>query len=99
MDIGAFLKAREQAAAIDGIGLGPLRGQPPRPEGERGRFWQWVDDETPSTQIGSSLRRTLAQGRCMLTIAIAIEVEGPRVEPLSTAAMSIYERTGGTCPD
>ena len=30
----------------------------PRPDGERDRFWQWVDDETPSTQIGSSLRRT-----------------------------------------
>ncbi len=37
------------------------------------------------------------QGRCMLTIGI--EVEGPRVEPLSAAAASIYERTGGTCPD
>ena len=59
MDIGAFLKVREQAAAIDGIELGPLRAQPPRPEGERDRFWQWVDDETPSTQIGSSLRRTV----------------------------------------
>jgi aryl sulfotransferase len=59
MDIGAFLDAREQAAAIDGIELGPLRRQPPRPDGERDRFWQWVDDETPSTQIGSSLRRTV----------------------------------------
>ena len=37
------------------------------------------------------------QGRCMLTIAI--EVEGPRVAPLSAAAKSIYERTDGTCPD
>ena len=27
--------------------------------GERDRFWQWVDDETPSTQVGSSLRRTV----------------------------------------
>lgn len=25
----------------------------------RDRFWQWVDDETPSTQVGSSLRRTV----------------------------------------
>ena len=58
-DIGAFLKARERAAAIDGIELGPLRRQPPRPDGERDRFWQWVDDDTPSTQIGSSLRRTV----------------------------------------
>ena len=37
------------------------------------------------------------QGRCMLTIAI--EVQGPRVEPLSAGAQAIYERTGGTCPD
>jgi len=37
------------------------------------------------------------QGRCMMTIAI--EVDGPRVEPLSAAAKSIYGRTGGTCPD
>jgi hypothetical protein len=59
MDIGAFLQAREQAAAIDGVELGPMRAQPPRPVGERDRFWQWVDDETPSTQIGSSLRRTV----------------------------------------
>ncbi len=58
-DIDAFLKAREQAAAIDGIELGPLQRQAPRPDGERDRFWQWVDDETPSTQIGSSLRRTV----------------------------------------
>jgi hypothetical protein len=36
-----------------------LRRQPPRPDGERNRFWQWVDDDTPSTQIGSSLRRTV----------------------------------------
>jgi hypothetical protein len=37
------------------------------------------------------------QGRCMLTIAI--EVEGPRVEPLSAGAKAIYGRTGGTCPN
>ena len=59
MDVGAFLDARQRAAAIDGIELGPLRRPPPRPDSERDRFWQWVDDETPSTQIGSSLRRTV----------------------------------------
>ena len=52
MDVGAFLEAREQAAAIDGIELGPLRTTAPRPEGVRDRFWQWVDDETPSTRSG-----------------------------------------------
>jgi aryl sulfotransferase len=35
-----------------------LRPPQPRPDGVRDRFWQWVDDET-STQIASSLRRTL----------------------------------------
>jgi aryl sulfotransferase len=58
-DIGAFLSQRERAAAIDGIEPGPLRPPRPRPDGERDRFWQWVDDETPSTQVGSSLRRTV----------------------------------------
>ena len=29
------------------------------PDGERDRFWQWADDETPLTQVGSSLRRTV----------------------------------------
>jgi hypothetical protein len=59
MDHGAFRTAREHAAAIDGIELGPLRHQPQRTDRQRDRFWQWVHDETPSTQIGSSLRRTV----------------------------------------
>src|SRR5947207_9334500 len=58
-DVGAFLIAREQAAAIDGIELGPLRPRPPCPDGARDRFWRWVEDETPSTLVGSSLRRTV----------------------------------------
>jgi hypothetical protein len=59
MDVAGFLDARARAAAIDGIELAPLQPPPPRPEGDRDRFWRWVDDETPPTQIGSSLRRTL----------------------------------------
>ena len=58
-DVDAFLAARERAAAIDGIELGPLRRPPPRPEGVRDRFWRWVDDDTPPTQVGSSLRFTV----------------------------------------
>ncbi len=59
MATAAFLATRERAAAIDGIELGPPPAPRPRPDGERDRFWQWVDDETPSTEIGSSLRRTV----------------------------------------
>lgn len=59
MDIGAFLEARERAAAIDGIQLGPLQPPPPRPDGERDRFWQWVEDDRPSTEAASSLRFTV----------------------------------------
>jgi hypothetical protein len=59
MDVDGFLEARERAAAIDGIELGPLHRSPPRPDGERNRFWRWVDDETPSTETGSSLRFTV----------------------------------------
>ncbi len=58
-DTSAFLEARARAAAIDGTELGPLPLAPPRPEDERGRFWQWVDDDRPSTDVGSSLRRTV----------------------------------------
>jgi hypothetical protein len=58
-DSDAFLEARQRAAAIDGIELGPVHRPPPRPDGERDRFWQWVDDETLPTQVGSSLRRTV----------------------------------------
>jgi len=52
MKIGAFLELRERAAAIDGVELGPLPASLPRPDGERDRFWRWVDDETPSTRSG-----------------------------------------------
>jgi aryl sulfotransferase len=59
MNVSAFLEARARAAAIDGIELGPLPPPRERPDGARDRFWQWVDDETPSTEVGSSLRRTV----------------------------------------
>jgi aryl sulfotransferase len=59
MDIAAFLEARKRAAAVDGIELGPLHPPPPRLDGERARFWQWVDDDTPPTRSGSSLRFTV----------------------------------------
>ena len=60
--IGAFLSQRERAAAIDGTELGPLRPPRPRRGGERDRYWQRADDETPPAQAGSSLRRTTGPG-------------------------------------
>ncbi len=37
------------------------------------------------------------KGRCMMLVGL--EVEGPRVERLSTGAKAIYKRRDGTCPD
>ena len=59
MDIRVFLEAREHAAAIDGVELRPLHPPRPRPDDERDRFWQWIDDDTPPTQSGSTLRFTV----------------------------------------
>ena len=58
LDFAAFLAARNAAAAVDGITPDPV-APPPRPEGERQRFWDWVDDDTPPTESASSLLRTL----------------------------------------
>lgn len=54
----------------------------------------WTGPDRHGNAIGNIY---WTQGRCMLLIAL--EVEGPRVEPLSAGAKAIYERTGGTCPD
>jgi aryl sulfotransferase len=60
LDIGACLAARERSAVIDGVAVRPLPSSTPRPDGAWRRFWQWVDDETPSTHSGGvSLRFTL----------------------------------------
>ncbi len=61
MDMGAFLNARERAAAIDGVKLGPLPPPRPRPASERDRFWQWVDDDTPSTRSGGTSLRFVVE--------------------------------------
>ena len=54
----------------------------------------WTGPDLHGNAIGNIY---WTQGRCMLLISI--EVEGPRVEPLSAGATAIHERTGGTCPE
>lgn len=72
------------------------------PEGDFDRFRVrdvpgargWIGPDLHGNAIGNVY---WTQGRCMLLVAI--ETEGPKVEPLSTGAQAIYERTGGTCPE
>ena len=63
LDIGEFLRARQQAAAIDGIELEPLQPPPPRAEDRRDRFWSWVDDDSDPTNTTPGLRFTIRQLR------------------------------------
>lgn len=59
INLETFRAAREAAAAEDGIELPPPITPLPRSEDPRERFWAWVDNDTPATESGSSLRRTL----------------------------------------
>jgi aryl sulfotransferase len=58
MDMDAFVAARVEAVGGDDVdqhlGARPLRAATPR-----ARFWDWVDDEMPPKDSGSSLLRTL----------------------------------------
>ncbi len=54
----------------------------------------WTGPDLHGNSIGQIY---WTQGRCMMTIGL--EVEGPRVERLTTGAKAIYKRTGGTCLD
>jgi hypothetical protein len=54
----------------------------------------WTGPDLHGNAIGNIY---WTQGRCMMLISL--EVEGPRVQPLTAGATAIYERTGGTCPD
>lgn len=59
IDTAAFALERARGAAIDGIELPPLVERPPPPADPRERFWQWVDNDAPPQEVGSSLFRTL----------------------------------------
>ncbi len=59
LDVESFRVARVAAAEEDGIELPPMIPPPPRLEDPTERFWAWVDNDVPVTEVGSSLRRTL----------------------------------------
>ena len=59
MDMDRFVEARDRAARVDGFDVSDVPPSPSRAATERERFWQWVDDDTPPAERGSSLRRTL----------------------------------------
>jgi hypothetical protein len=59
LDLGLFAAAKKAAAAIDGTEPEPARLPPPPPDSEWERFWLWVDDDTPPTELSSSLLRTM----------------------------------------
>lgn len=57
-DFAKFAVARATAAEIDGVDPGAFTG-PVRTGSDRERFWHWVDNDAPPTEVGSSLRRML----------------------------------------
>jgi aryl sulfotransferase len=59
LDYEEFLRARSEAAAIDGTELEPLQPPPPRLDDARDRFWRWVDSESDPTNTTPSLRFTI----------------------------------------
>ncbi len=63
MDMERVLTARAESARIDGVELEDPTPPPARPDGDRERFWLWVDDETPPQESSSSLARTLSHLR------------------------------------
>lgn len=58
-DFLALLGAREQSVGNQDIAEMLEQGPPPVPESEHERFWNWIEDDTPATDVPSSLLATL----------------------------------------
>jgi hypothetical protein len=58
MNLPAVITAREKAVGLDDIMEQLAQGPPVRAENEIDRFWEWVDDETPITDV-MNLRLTI----------------------------------------
>ncbi len=59
MDIPAFLNLRGSAVGFDDLAEVMPGGMPVRPESERDRFWQWVDDDAPLDRTPTGLAATM----------------------------------------
>lgn len=84
MDMDAFMLARDAAAAADGIVLETAAPVPPPADSERGRFWRWVDDDTPPVNVGSSLLRTMRHVQTFWDAPEAIDVVMLHFDDLKT---------------
>jgi aryl sulfotransferase len=59
MNVDAIIGARAAAVGLDDIAELMPDGPPPRSDDPVGRFWTWIDNDTPVEQELSSLRGTL----------------------------------------
>jgi len=58
-DFAAVLSARGASVGNDDLAEMLANGPPPMPESERERFWAFVTDPTPPTELATSLRAVL----------------------------------------
>lgn len=59
MDMAVVLQRTAAAAEADGVQAGPSPRPWDRSDSELKRLWQWIEDETPVAESGSTLRYTL----------------------------------------
>ena len=55
-DFEALFTARNEAVGLDDIADALAAGPPVEPDTLDGKFWQWIDNNSPVTESGSSLR-------------------------------------------
>ena len=102
MDFAAFVAARNAAAAVDGITPEPVT-PPPWVDSARQRFWAWVDDDTPPTEVASSLLRTLHHLRSFWDAPEGVDVVMVHFDDLRTDLESqmraVADRLAITVPE
>lgn len=84
LNVPVFLQQRAEAAALDGVELDPPILPAPRHDDPIERFWAWVDDDTPPTEIASSLLRTLRHIEAFLHASTGLDVAMVHYDDLQT---------------